>query len=113
MGFLRMTATHRVVVQRGGRQEPAPAKDLREGEDIVCRLGVMRLSAKPTVMGEDVMAFELGFEPNLAVETFPGVPTNAVLTMGSRAPKRRRGQNAASSCDTASIPATDDGFDDH
>merc|ERR1712032_365902 len=105
--------SHRVVVLRGGQREPAPAKDLREGEDIVCRLGVMRLSAKPAVMEENVPAFELGFEPNLAVETFPGVPANAVLTMGSRPPKRHRGRNSVSDFDTASIPATDDGFDDH
>jgi len=111
--YLRMTASHRVVVQRGNKHEPAPAKNLRAGEDIVCRLGVRRLVAEPVVTEEDVEAFELIFKPNLAVETFPGVPGNAVLTMGSRPTKCRSRRSAMPELDTLSIPPTDDGFDDH
>ena len=62
---------------------------------------------------EDVQAFELVFKPNLAVETFPGVPENAILTMGNRPPKSRRRRYAMNELDSVSIPPTDDGFDDH
>jgi len=111
--YLRVTASHRVLVQRGKKHEPAPAKDLRAGEDIVCRLGVRRLVAEPVVTQEDVEAFELTFKPNLAVDTFPGVPGNAILTMGSRPTRCRRRRSAMPDPDTLSIPPTDDGFDDH
>lgn len=57
----------------------------------VCQLGVQRLATDPTMREEHVQAFEFVFEPNLAIETFPGVPQNPLLTMGSRPPKRRRG----------------------
>jgi len=111
---LRMTASHRVVVQRGGQHEPAPAKDLRAGEDIVCSLGVSRLSTKPEVSEENVNAFELVFEPNLPIETFPGIPQNCVLTMGSRRKKQRRGRSLTSDLNSVlDIPPTDDGFEDH
>ena len=89
---------------------PSPAaKHLLAGDDIVCRLGVMRLAGRPELTEEDVHAFELGFKPNLAIETFPANPENPVLTMGNRPPKRHRGHNVS---DTVCIPPTEDGSDD-
>lgn len=110
---LRMTASHRVMVQRGKQQEPAPAKDLRAGEDVVRRFGTFSLPTMPVVTEEDIPAIELIFKPNLLVETFPAPSENAVLTMGNRPPKRRRGRHVAGDIDMLSIPATDDGFQDH
>jgi len=110
---LRMTASHRVMIQRGSQQEPAPAKDLRAGEDVVRRFGIFRLPTAPVVTEEDTHAIEIIFKPNLPVETFPAICENAVLTMGSRPPKRRRGCHAAGDIDMLSIPPTDDGFEDH
>jgi len=110
---LRMTASHRVIVQRGSRQEPAPAKDLRGGEDVVCQFGILRLPTMPVMTEENIPAIELLFSPNLPVETFPPAPENAVLTMGSRPPKRRRRHHVAGDIDMMSMPATDDGFEDH
>ena len=110
---LRMTASHRVRVLRGGLQEPAPAKDLRTGEDVVRRLGVFSLPAMPVVTDDDIRAFELIFKPDLPIESFPALSNKAVLTMGNRPPKRHRGRHAASDVDMLSIPATDDGFQDH
>ena len=111
--FLRMTASHRVMVQRGGRNQAAPAKTLRAGEHVVCRFGVLSLAAKPVLTEEDIPAIELVFDPNVAIETFAGVPENAVLTMGSRPKKRRRAHTETNDTDMASMPATDDGFEDH
>lgn len=107
---LRMTASHRVVVQRGGQHVPAPASSLRAGDDIVSRLGIRRLATAPILTNEDVIAFEIVFNPNLPVETFDS--NNAILTMGSRPPRHRRGRRAGWDSDRVSIPPTDDGFED-
>lgn len=107
---LRMTESHRVMVQRRGRCEPAPANSLRMGEHVVCRLGVLQLAAWPESTTENVAAFEIAFRPNnLAVETFPSVPGNVILTMGSR-PRNHHRQRRASR-DSESVPPTDDGFE--
>merc|ERR1712194_418325 len=100
-------------VKRGSQQEPAPAKDLRAGEDVVRRFGIFRLPTAPVVTEEDTHVIEIIFKPNLPVETFPATCENAVLTMGSRPPKRRRGCHGAGDIDMLSIPPTDDGFEDH
>lgn len=108
--FLRMTASHRVVVQRGGQHVPAPARSLRAGDDIVSRFGIRQLGTPPALTREDAVAFEIFFNPNLPIETF-GV-SNAILTMGSRPRRPRRGRRARLDNDRNSIPPTDDGFED-
>ena len=84
--FLRMTASHRVVVSREGRHEPAAARDLRAGDDIVTASRtneyLVHLTTKPKETTEHLMAVELIFYPNLAIKTFPGIPSRALLTLG-------------------------------
>ena len=95
--YLKMTATHRVVIQIGPNFEPAAAKNLRAGEDVVCQHGsnkqLVHLRSKPATTKEDINAYELTFLPNLPIQTYAGLPNKSWLTMGSRPSKR---QNRAS-----------------
>ena len=53
------------------------------------------------------------FDPNLAIEAFPSVPQNTILTMGSRPSKRPRTHTETNDVDIASMLAREDGFEDH
>jgi len=53
------------------------------------------------------------FDPNLAIEGFPGVPQNTILTMGSRPSKRRPTHTKTNDVDIASMLVREDGFEDH
>jgi len=105
---LCVTSSHRIVVLRGGEQVSAPASSLRAGDDVVCGCGVQRLIEAPTSSIVHLPAFQLLFDPDMAVETFCGVPTHAVLTMGHRPPRgRRQGRHT----DLVSIPDTHNSWD--
>ena len=107
--LLHVTASHRIVVRRGGQHVPAPARSLRLGDDIVCSLGVRRLDAEPEHHRIVTDVVQIRFDPDDAVEA-AYLPMDIPLTLGERPSKRRHRWQQSGTSDGLSIPNTVDDF---
>lgn len=110
---LSVTSNHRIVVIRGGRQEPAPARALRMGDEVVIGQLNKMIDHPPQLANVHKLAFDIVFEPDTSIETWNALPPDAILTRGSRPPRSRRRQAFLSSrnIDNDSIPCTNDSFE--
>lgn len=112
--FLSVTASHRVVIKRGRELIAAPARSLRLGDDIACGRSVRKITQEPQLGSSPLAAFELGFDQDESIETFCSLPSDAVLTRGSRPRRRRkdrRRQSRIPEGDEGSVPRTHDSFE--
>lgn len=109
---LSVTSSHRIVVIRGGLQEPAPARALRMGDEVVVGHVNQTITQQPQLSMTDAPAFDIIFEPDTPVEAWNALPPYGILSRGSRQPRPRRNRGVASSghFDADSMPCTDDPF---
>lgn len=111
---LTVTASHRIMIMRGGHKVPAPAKSLQIGDDIVCKQGNQKLT-KIERTKESVPVVEITFCPDEDVEAFQR-PPDVILTRGFRKAQTRRGgmkrhgSGGGVAEDCSSIPATLDSW---
>merc|ERR1711971_1164582 len=107
--WVRVTACHRIMVQRGDQQIAIPAEALHN-DDVVSSRCVQKLTKK-RCQKETTKTFEVKFNPDKSVETFM-LPSNPILTRGQQDKKNRRsGMNKLSirdkvPNDNLSIPDT-------
>lgn len=109
---LSVTSSHRIVVIRGGCQEPAPARALRMGDEVVIGQVNQKITHQPQLSMTDAPAFDVIFEPDTPVEAWNALPPYGILSRGSRPPRPRRNRAFASTDhgDADSMPCTDDPF---
>merc|ERR1740123_2162694 len=87
---LLVTASHRVMVQRGKYPQPVPAASLGLGQHVLCRRGLQQLIGVE-VFTSRVCAYKITFSPDKPVESI-NLPSDAILTRGHAGPRKRRGR---------------------
>lgn len=109
MASLKVTPSHRVMVQRGTSPQTMPARGLRLGDLVYCSGGTLQPLVDIRQSSKEVSVVMVTFEPDEAVEAF--YPTQpSILSKGHGHPKTTRRSKRRSNTDLASIPETDDGF---
>jgi hypothetical protein len=103
---LRITDSHRVMVQRNGQQETANAEVLQEGDEVLCLGGAHKLDVVRKYR-RCIRVVEIIFDPDDPVEAFL-LPPTTILTKGQLAAENRR--DSGSSSTTASSGDADGGI---
>jgi len=98
------TASHRISIFRGGRQQAVKADTLRPGDDVIVAGGEIKKLDVATPFTQETSAYEFTFHPDRPVESYP-MQSGAILShgRGMRRSHRRASFNGGSS---PSIPDT-------
>jgi len=120
LAALKVTASHRVMVQRGrdaqSSPQTIPAGHLREGDPVYCSGGVILPITQIIDSREEASVVQINFHPDSPVEAFYP-PQPSILSKGHGHPRTRRTQRRATGAaafDMESVAEsfyTDDGFE--